>query len=65
MANIDRALAKLVKKDPTAEDTKIDIKLPRDLKDLCKYFLNDEGTYLLPHCPGKDYAINLVKDNQG
>lgn len=65
MADIDKALAKLDKKDPAAEDAKVDMKLPNDLKDLYKHFLNDEGTSLPCHCPRKDHAINLVKDKQG
>ena len=65
MANIDKALTKLDKKDPTAEDAKINVKLSKDLKDLCKHFLNDKGTFLALHCPGKDYAIDLLKDKQG
>ena len=65
MANINRALAKLGKKDPIAENAKINAKLPKDLKDLCKYFLNNKGTYLALYCPGKDHAIDLLKDDQG
>ena len=53
MADIDRALAKLGKKDPIAENAKIDVKLSKDLKDLCKYFLNNKGTYLAPTLPWK------------
>ena len=65
MADIDKALIKLDKKDPIAEDAKVDAKLPKDLRDLCNHFLNDKGTFLAPHRPGKDHAINLVKDKQG
>ena len=62
MADIDKALTKLDKKDPIAEDAKVDVKLSKDLRDLHDYFLNNKGTFLAPHCPRKDYAINLVKD---
>ena len=65
MADINKALAKLDKKDPAAEDAKVNIKLPKELKDLYKHFLNDKGTSLPLHCPGKDHTINLVKDKQG
>ena len=65
MADIDKALTKLDKKDPAAEDAKVDAKLSKDLEDLCKHFLNDEGTFLAPHRPGKDHAIDLLKDEQG
>jgi hypothetical protein len=65
MADIDKALSKLNKKDPMAENGKIDAKLPKGLKDLREHFLNDKGTSLAPHRPGKDHAIDLVKDEQG
>ena len=65
MADINKALTKLDKKDPTAEDAKVDAKLPKDLEDLCKHFLNNEGTFLVLHCPRKDHAIDLLKDKQG
>ena len=41
MADINKALIKLDKKDPAAEDAKVDVKLPKDLEDLCEHFLND------------------------
>lgn len=65
MADIDKALAKLERKDPVAENAKINAKLPKDLEDLREHFLNDEGTSLPPHRPGKDHAINLIRDEQG
>jgi hypothetical protein len=65
MADIDKALAKLDRKDPAVEDAKVDTKLPKELKDLREHFLNDEGTSLPPHRPGKDHAIDLVVDEQG
>ena len=46
MANINKALAKLDKKNPTVEDAKVNIKLPKELRDLYKHFLNNEGTSL-------------------
>ena len=63
--HIDKALAKLDKKDPAVEDAKVDAKLPKELKDLRKHFLNDEGASLPPHRPGKDHAIDLTMDEQG
>ena len=65
MADIDKALTKLDTKDPTAEDTKVDAKLPKDLEDLREHFLNNKGTFLALHCPGQDHAIDLLKDEQG
>ena len=46
MANINKALVKLDKKDPIAEDAKVDIKLSKELRDLYKHFLNNKGTSL-------------------
>ena len=65
MADINKALIKLDKKDPIAENAKVNAKLPKDLRDLCEHFLNNKGTSLALHCPGKDHAINLIKDKQG
>ena len=65
MADINKALAKLDKKDPAVKDAKVDTKLPKELKDLCKHFLNDKGASLPLHYPGKDHAINLTMDKQG
>ena len=65
MADIDKALAKLDKKDPVVKDAKVDAKLPKELKDLCKHFLNNKGASLPLYCPRKDYAINLAIDEQG
>ena len=65
MSNIDKALAKLDKKDPAVEDAKVNIKLPKELRDLHKHFLNDKGTSLPLHWPGKDHAIDLAMDKQG
>ena len=39
MADINKALTKLDKKNPAVEDTKVDIKLSKDLEDLYKHFL--------------------------
>ena len=44
---------------------KVDIKLRKELRDLYKYFLNDKGTSLPLHWPGKDHAIDLAIDKQG
>ena len=65
MADIDKALAKLDKKNLAVKDTKVDIKLPKELRDLHKYFLNDKDISLPLHQPGKDYTINLAIDKQG
>jgi hypothetical protein len=65
MADIDKALAKLEKKDPMKDIVKIDRKLPAELNDLKDNFLDDEANSVPPHRPGKDHAINLVKDEQG
>ena len=65
MADINKALIKLDKKDPIAENTKVNAKLSKDLRDLCKHFLNNKGTSLALYCPGKDHAIDLIKDKQG
>ena len=62
MADINKALAKLDKKDPAVKDAKVNTKLPKELKDLYKHFLNDKGASLPPYCPGKDHAINLTID---
>ena len=65
MANINKALAKLDKKDPVVEDAKVNTKLSKKLKDLCKHFLNNKGASLPLYCLGKDHTINLTIDKQG
>ena len=64
MANIDKALTKLDKKDPEAEDAKVDAKLSKDLEDLCKHFLNNAGTFLALHCPGKAIPLTCSRTSK-
>jgi hypothetical protein len=65
MADIDKALEKLEKKNPVADAAKVDKKLPQELRRLRSNFLDDQANSVPPNRPGKDHAIDLVKDSQG
>ena len=67
MADIDKALTKLDKKDPAAEDAKVDAKLSKDLEDLREHSAFNGALVRrlkLPRIPIKERALQLAEGDQ-